>query len=512
MRYVCSAIGVALSVLIFTGCPPEVHAQDTSNLSIANYQFVSQQAITANLSNFTYSVTLVNPGPQSFGSVIGTASTSSFNVRSVPGQNQVTFTPVPPNSRVPGGNTFSVLVDQTQPFDIAASVQWTFQTTAAPPMANAGPNQTAKVGGTVMLNGSGSSNPSGIGTLTYNWNFLSRPVGSVATLSFTAVVNPTFVVDVAGTYVIQLTVSNGMASASANVLVSTNNSAPVAEAGPDQTVAVGSTVVLNGSASSDVDGDPLTFHWALIVLPSGSTATLTGAGTVSSTFVADKPGKYTAQLVVNDGIFNSNPATVNITTGNTAPVANAGPNQIVVKGSLVHLNGSGSTDVDGDPLTYNWTLITLPAGSTAVLSNPTAVNPTFTADLTGTYVAQLIVNDGTVNSAAATVTITTNAVQAPTANAGPNQTIGHGTTVTLSGSGTDPQGLTFTFKWAITSKPVGSTTTLSSTTVASPSFLADLPGTYVAQLIVNNGFLDSAPSTVTITTTNTPPVANAGAD
>ena len=43
-------------------------------------------------------------------SVIGTASTSSFNVRSVPGQNQVTFTPVPPNSRVPGGNTFSVLV------------------------------------------------------------------------------------------------------------------------------------------------------------------------------------------------------------------------------------------------------------------------------------------------------------------------------------------------------------------------------------------------------------------
>src|SRR5690242_13570297 len=103
MRCVCSAIGVALSALVFAGYAPEAHAQDTSNLSVTNYQLVAQQAITATLSNFTYSVTLLNAGPQSFGSVIGTASTTSFSVRSVPGQNQVTFTPVLPNSRVPGG-------------------------------------------------------------------------------------------------------------------------------------------------------------------------------------------------------------------------------------------------------------------------------------------------------------------------------------------------------------------------------------------------------------------------
>ena len=63
--------------------------------------------------------------------------------------------------------------------------------------------------------------------------------------------------------------------------------------------------------------------------------------------------------------------------------------------------------------------------------------------------AQLIVNDGKINSAPATVTITTNSVQAPTANAGPNQTVKHGSLVTLSGSGTDPQGLPLTLHWSL---------------------------------------------------------------
>ncbi len=62
---------------------------------------------------------------------------------------------------------------------------------------------------------------------------------------------------------------------------------------------------------------------------------------------------------------------------------------------------------------------------------PDIVNPTFTPDVPGTYVAQLIVNDGVVNSQPSTVTISTNAVQAPTANAGPNQSVVPGSTVTL---------------------------------------------------------------------------------
>jgi len=176
----------------------------------------------------------------------------------------------------------------------------------------------------------------------------------------------------------------------------------------------------------------------------------------------------------------------------------------------VELNGSASTDVDGDALLYSWRLITAPAGSSAHLNNPSAVNPTFTADLPGTYVVQLIVNDRKIDCVPSTVTVTTNTLLTPTANAGLNQTITTGATVTLTGSGDDPQGLPLTLTWALTAKPEGSTAVLSNNGAANPTFVGDKPGVYVAQLIVNNGSRNSAPSTVTVTTSNTPPVANPG--
>ena len=91
----------------------------------------------------------------------------------------------------------------------------------------------------------------------------------------------------------------------------------------------------------------------------------------------------------------------------TAPVANAGPDQTAVFGAVVTLDGTGSTDADGDSLTYSWSLVS-PAGSAAVLSDPTAPRPTFQVDgsVGEVYVAQLIVNDGTENSSPDEVAIT----------------------------------------------------------------------------------------------------------
>ena len=90
---------------------------------------------------------------------------------------------------------------------------------------------------------------------------------------------------------------------------------------------------------------------------------------------------------------------------NQPPVADAGANQDVSTGATVALDGSGSSDPDGDSLTYSWSFVGKPGGSSATLSSSTAVNPTFTADVSGTYTLQLIVNDGSVNSAPDTVVI-----------------------------------------------------------------------------------------------------------
>ena len=94
-----------------------------------------------------------------------------------------------------------------------------------------------------------------------------------------------------------------------------SNNPPVANAGADQTIATSSTQVqLDGSASNDADGDPLTYQWTITTKPSGSSATLSDATLVNPTFVADMDGIYTLQLIVNDGQVDSVADTVVITT------------------------------------------------------------------------------------------------------------------------------------------------------------------------------------------------------
>lgn len=473
--------------------------------TVTNYSLLGERRLTRLSSQYTYQASLNNPGATPTQALTAVVTSSNSNIQIMTGLGNLHFPPVPALGTGLSTNTFEVIVlDRTQPVDFS-SLQWSF----VAPLANGGPNQVATVGSTVTLNASASTNPSGTGTLGFSWAFSSVPAGSGATLSNPASVTPTFVPDVVGNYVLTLTVSNGAGNDTTTVTVSTVVSPPVADAGPNQTIKAGATVFLNGSASTDIDGNPLTYAWSLLQRPSGSSAALTGANTVSPTFVADASGAYMAQLIVSDANGISNPSTVAITSTNTAPVANAGPDQSVAQHSVVQLDGSRSTDVDGNPLTYSWEMIALPAGSAATLSNPAIVNPVFTADLPGTYVAQLTVNDGFDSSSPpSTVTVSTNVVLPPVANAGLSQLLNG--SVTLNGSGTDPQGLSLSFHWSLISVPTGSTATLSNPNIANPSFTPNVPGTYIAQLIVNNGKLNSAPSTVTVSSTATPPVANAG--
>ena len=411
------------------------------------------------------------------------------------------------------------------------------------PVANAGPDQTVGLTQVVHLDGSQSSDRDG-DPLTYQWRFVSKPTGSTATLADPRVVKPTFSVDKAGQYVVQLQVDDGSprethedddcedddAEEQTNdddddepcnrtidqVVISTQNSRPVANAGADQSGLVNSPITFDGSGSSDVDGDTLTYQWNLTA-PAGSTATLSSPTAVKPTFTIDKPGTYTAQLLVNDGTVNSDADTVVISTENSQPVADAGDDDTVPLNSVVNLNGSDSSDDDGDTLTYRWTLLSKPTDSTAVLTTDTIAMPSFTADKPGDYTVQLIVNDGTVDSDPDTVVISTRNSK-PVADAGADQTGTVNQLVTLDGRGsTDADNDLLTYRWSFTSTPTGSTATLSSSTVQTPTFTPDLPGLYVAQVIVRDGKEDSDPDTVSITVNpavpvNQPPVANAGAD
>jgi hypothetical protein len=288
------------------------------------------------------------------------------------------------------------------------------------------------------------------------------------------------------------------------VVASNANSAPVANAGVAQSVVAGAVVTLDGTGSTDANNDPITYKWSWGTRPTGSTAALSSDTTAKPTFTASTAGTYVLTLIVNDGKSNSDVAAVTVTASaaNAAPVANAGTNQNVTVPVTVTLDGSASSDANRDAITYLWTLVSKPTSSTAALSSTTSAKPTFSADIAGVYVASLVVNDGALSSPVTTTTITAAvANSAPVANAGVAQNVTTASAVTLTGAGsTDANSDTLTYIWSFASKPTGSTATLSSTSVVSPTFTADLAGTYVVNLLVNDGKVNSSNvSAVTVT-------------
>ncbi len=210
---------------------------------------------------------------------------------------------------------------------------------------------------------------------------------------------------------------------------------------------------------------------------------------------------------------------VPVTLLNSPPVANAGADFSVDESVLVTLNGTASIDPDGNSLTYTWTQIPLP---TVMLNNDTTATPSFTAPVllssgSTTLTFQLVVNDGLVNSAPDFVNVTVvNVNQAPIAMVGPAQTVNEGSLVTLDGSASfDPDNDPKTFSWNQVTGPIvlppntpGEQPTFTAPLITTSSVLLEF------ELVVNDGFTDSAPARaqVTVVNVNQAPIANAGPD
>jgi hypothetical protein len=191
------------------------------------------------------------------------------------------------------------------------------------PVAAAGPDRAVLVGDTVMLDASASSDPEGA-TLTYSWS-LSTPPGSSATLADPTTATPSFTADVEGRFQLRLVVEDGTSSSQPfelTISARTMNNAPVPDAGQSTDAFVGSSFELDGSASYDPDGDPITYDWTMRSKPMNSTAMLVDDTTATPSFTPDEPGDYVIELAVSDGLITSMmPARVTITarTGPSNP-------------------------------------------------------------------------------------------------------------------------------------------------------------------------------------------------
>lgn len=209
-----------------------------------------------------------------------------------------------------------------------------------PPIANAGGPYNGIAGRPIRFSGSRSLDPDG-GLLDFRWTFDDGAVASgvVVEHAFATV----------GRHTATLVVSGDSGSDDDVALVSVVEPfVPVADAGGPYTGRPGAAIPFHGGASFDPDGDPLTFQWSF-----GDGGRATGA---YPHYVYANAGTYEVRLRVSDGLNADEDATTATIAvpQNHAPVAVAGGPYAGIAGRWIEFRAIGSSDADGDFLTYRW--------------------------------------------------------------------------------------------------------------------------------------------------------------
>ena len=338
-------------------------------------------------------------------------------------------------------------------------------------------------------------------TLTYAWE---QMLGPSVDLSDQAAAAPTFTPSEAGVLMFELTVFDGQVwSLPDQVWVTVSdpqgNHPPVADAGADQTADVMDEVTLDGSGSSDADGDELNYLWTQVKGPKVGLSSLVE---VQPTFVPIEVGVYQFELTVDDGKSVGVPDRTWVVVndpdaGDSVPVAVAGDDMDVLVGDTITLDATKSFDPDGGRLTYRWRQV---AGLTVLPPSEAArALIQFQIPKVGRYVFELTVFDGVHWSRPDEVTVVARLSdnQPPVADAG-EDIIGArvGVAVELDGSGSsDPEGAELTYAWSQVSGPEVELTGADSVRA---TFTPDQEGTYTFQLVVSDGELESQPDQVSV--------------
>ncbi|PKP10877.1 MAG: hypothetical protein CVU09_04975 [Bacteroidetes bacterium HGW-Bacteroidetes-4] len=181
---------------------------------------------------------------------------------------------------------------------------------------------------------------------------------------------------------------------------------PIALAGNDTTVSPGTSILLSGTQSFGQTGNELSYAWAIEQKPNNSSLAISNSTNEAITVVPDVSGIYKISLTVNDGEQSSVPDVITITVSNPPVAVLVSDTTLSMESSYFYIDGTKSYDSDGDPLSYNWELISYPEKSKGNLYQLTAPTSILRIDAEGTYVVELTVSDGISKSSPAEMVIT----------------------------------------------------------------------------------------------------------
>ncbi len=300
----------------------------------------------------------------------------------------------------------------------------------APPVAVAGSDRIAAPGQNIQLDGRGSYDPDGK-IISYRWDF-SDGQGAVEAAPAVRKFNTP------GVYTAQLTVkddSNVSSATARDTIFIRINNAPIAHAGSNL-VTCETSVAFDAAASTDADGDPLTYYWDF-----GDGSPPDSGIQVIHRFA--KGGAYPIILTVDDGLglLNSKNSTAITARINEPPVANAGENKTLCAGDVVIFNAGNSKDPEGGLLRYRWEF---GDGTSADGLNPTKIYKNG-----GVYKVKLTVEDDSglpCNSASDTKVV--RVIESPVAVAGPDITVCANKEVKFDGTPSrDSDGVVNSYFW-----------------------------------------------------------------
>ena len=383
-----------------------------------------------------------------------------------------------------------------------------------PPIANAGSDQSITLPlNSIQLSGSGSDADGTV--VSYLWTKISGPSSGTITNIHSAATSVNGLVQ--GVYQFQLQATDNNGASGTDVMQVTVNPAanipPVANAGLDQSITLPvNSVTLSGSGS-DADGTIVSYLWTELSGPAGGS--ITNANSAITSVGGLVQGVYQFQLQVTDNNGNTSTDITQLTVNaaaNISPVANAGADQtITLPVNIVTLSGSGS-DADGTVVNYLWTKISGPSSFNFV--NASSPVTQVSGLVQGIYLFQLQVtdNDGATGTNIMQVTVNPAPNIPPVANAGVDQSIILPTdSVTLSGTGSDADGIVVSYSWTKISGP--SSFNILNSTYPATIVTGLTKGVYRFRLKVTDNSGATGTSVVQVTVNaaaNVPPVADAG--
>jgi hypothetical protein len=216
------------------------------------------------------------------------------------------------------------------------------------PVAIAGKDQILPLGASVTIDGSGSTNPKGL-PIIHSWQLVAKPEASSLNIADPSAVSFSLIPDEPGEYLFVLNVSDTEESSLPDTLMIFVAAHPVASAGSDISVTVGSEVTLNGSSSYDPSGYKITYKWTLISKPESSNALLKNINYVNPILTPDVAGVYTVVLVVNNGLSNSDPDTVYVNSASITGLDNPERRNLLVYPNpvqdVLRVQGSKTADI-----------------------------------------------------------------------------------------------------------------------------------------------------------------------